>query len=431
MEFRDIGNLPAEYIFLDKFEVINGIFKTGGEAYIYHCYDITRNNKEVAFKLYDARNTPRRANDKDEEKRNLLNKLKSLDHPNIIKIHETGFLDDTYFYEVLEFFSGGDLEKNSPLSEKTIIDIIIPQLCEALEYLHGENIIHQDVKPSNILYKNPKRENICLSDYGFADWIKTTFLGDTHQISKSKPHETTPWISAPECYTRHVSFKSDYYSLGISLIYLLTGKWPIEGLNYHQIYYHKTQTELPLPDNCSDRIKFLIRGLLHNNHNNRWGYNEIQRWLEGSHVPVPAFIELNQFRYDLVKDISAKSFEELGIAMLKHPEAAIKHISNRWILEEVKKHNKHIALQIDTIQENAINIESCLVEIAYTLNPDMPFVLMEGYEAKTPEELALLIDKDPLTWEAGKKQLENGRIQAWLRSTGHKAIVDEWEKTRG
>jgi hypothetical protein len=88
-------------------------------------------------------------------------------------------------------------------------------------------------------------------------------------------------------------------------------------------------------------------------------------------------------------------------------------------------------LQIDEIQNQAQNPETCLVEIAYILNPDMPFVLMDGFEAKTPGELALLIDKNKETWEAGKKQLENGRIQAWLRSTGHKAIVDEWEKTRG
>lgn len=87
--------------------------------------------------------------------------LKSLDHPNIIKIFEF-FVDKINFYIVMEYSDQGDLfnfiSKSRFLKEKTICSII-KQIMSAVAYLHSKNIIHGDIKLENILIDTIHREN--------------------------------------------------------------------------------------------------------------------------------------------------------------------------------------------------------------------------------------------------------------------------------
>ena len=78
--------------------------------------------------------------------------LKGLSHPNIIKGFEYGEADGEYFL-VMEHVEGETLEdrlKRNPLGLQTF-KIISLQLCDAVEYLHKNGIIHRDIKPGNIL----------------------------------------------------------------------------------------------------------------------------------------------------------------------------------------------------------------------------------------------------------------------------------------
>lgn len=103
---------------------------------------------------------------------------------------------------------------------------IMKQMIEAIQFLHGIGIVHRDIKPDNYLIYDPNHEHPknVLSDFGFA----RTFKEGEHM----KEFLGTPMFSAPEMiaklpYTNSV----DIWSLGVSLFFLLSGKYPFP--NYY------------------------------------------------------------------------------------------------------------------------------------------------------------------------------------------------------
>ena len=80
--------------------------------------------------------------------------LKTVDHPNIIKLFDC-YYDNNYYYMVEEYCSGGDLfdyiQKVKNFSEK-IAATIFNQLLSAINHLHKKNIVHRDIKPENIVF---------------------------------------------------------------------------------------------------------------------------------------------------------------------------------------------------------------------------------------------------------------------------------------
>lgn len=78
-----------------------------------------------------------------------------LDHPNIVKYHET-YDDVKFIYLVMELCSGGELldricEKSQKLSEKEAASIL-EKLLRSIIHCHSQNITHRDIKPENIMY---------------------------------------------------------------------------------------------------------------------------------------------------------------------------------------------------------------------------------------------------------------------------------------
>ena len=94
--------------------------------------------------------------------------LKAAEHPNIIKVTETGELNDKRIYVVMEYLKHGSIEDESAgayvhlsRARRLMVDIL-----RGLEYAHSKNIIHRDIKPANILVGN-SGEGV-LSDFGLA-----------------------------------------------------------------------------------------------------------------------------------------------------------------------------------------------------------------------------------------------------------------------
>lgn len=113
---------------------------------------------------------------------NEINLLKSLDHPNIMKIYEY-FADEQQFYIVSEYCEGGELfdfiQSRGSMNE-TIIATIFHQIMSALLYCHNHQIIHRDIKPENLLLK----QQIESDDSDFD--IKLIDFGASLQIDNKK-----------------------------------------------------------------------------------------------------------------------------------------------------------------------------------------------------------------------------------------------------
>ena len=109
------------------------------------------------------------------------------------------------------------IKENKPDIE--VIRNIGMQISKALQYLHGKKIIHQDIKPENILMTKD-RQGVKLADFGVSNRFEATIIDP-----KIARNGTLRYMS-PEQLDGRLSFKSDIWSLGCLLLQLSTGKKP-------------------------------------------------------------------------------------------------------------------------------------------------------------------------------------------------------------
>ena len=157
----------------------------------------------------------------------------ALDDPNVVKIYDTGRLDDGRPVLIMEYVDGPSLqaliETRSPLPIDTIGQLML-QAASALHAAHAKNIIHRDIKPSNLLVTSRRGRAMFLVvvDFGIAK------LGDPQLAGKirtrTKTFIGTPGFVAPEqALGEPIDTKADLYALGVVLYYALTGRLPYQA----------------------------------------------------------------------------------------------------------------------------------------------------------------------------------------------------------
>ncbi|MGB0560967.1 MAG: serine/threonine protein kinase [Spirulinaceae cyanobacterium] len=156
--------------------------------------------------------------------------LAQLDHPCIPKYLDHFHLDtesDRRFYLVQELIEGQSLEtliRNGQAIPEADVRAIALQVLEILGYLHTRQppVIHRDIKPQNLIYTDDQR--IVLVDFGA---VQEAFR---HTLSRGGTFVGTVDYMPPEQFRGQAMFASDLYSLGVTLIDLLTGPAPISEL---------------------------------------------------------------------------------------------------------------------------------------------------------------------------------------------------------
>ena len=202
---------------------------------------------------------------------NEIDVLKSLSHPNIMKIYEFYSNEESYFL-VNEYIKYGELSKRIKQTFSELqISVIIFQILKGLSYIHSHNIIHRDIKLENIMINDI--ENILIN--GKIEqfyWIKIIDFGIakfTSSNKKEKGMTGTLYYMAPEVIKQNYNYKCDIWSVGIILYILLTGKYPFDSLVKSRI---KTKIEDGEFDeenikykNSSKELKDLLKHLLNVN----------------------------------------------------------------------------------------------------------------------------------------------------------------------
>jgi serine/threonine protein kinase len=176
--------------------------------------------------------------------------IAALDHPNIVRAYNVDCEEGRY-YLVMEYVEGKDLqrlvEEEGPLDFQKVVDYI-RQAAEGLAHAHQHNLIHCDIKPSNLLV-TPEGV-VKILDLGLARWAAS------HAEQEEKEADPrlvgTVDYQAPEVgLGEKVDARADIYSLGCTMFFLLTGKPPFgEGTLHERILKHQTQ---PPPDIASLR----------------------------------------------------------------------------------------------------------------------------------------------------------------------------------
>jgi hypothetical protein len=231
-------DLQAGQIIADRYEVISLIGR-GAMGSVYRV-DHLHMQKKVALKVLNKMTGSGSNN-----QRRFQNEAVAagrLDHPNLVRAIDFGFLDEDQPYIVMELVQGETLadylHREGRMTTEMAADLFIP-LCLALSHAHQEGIIHRDIKPGNIMLASAGSDKPPvpkLVDFGIAKLI----LGEAGTLTQAGEIFGTPFYMSPEqCDGSPVDKTSDIYSLGCVLYETLTGTPPFTGTPIQAMVQHR------------------------------------------------------------------------------------------------------------------------------------------------------------------------------------------------
>jgi tRNA A-37 threonylcarbamoyl transferase component Bud32 len=152
--------------------------------------------------------------------------LARLNHPNIVTVYDFGETNGLY-YLLMEYVDGMSLRQllqTRKLAPEEAL-VIVPSICDALQYAHQEGIVHRDIKPENILLD--KQGRVKIADFGIAKLLGAD--GKVESLTGEQGVVGTPHYMAPEQVEKPsiVDHRADIFSLGVVFYEMLTGELPL------------------------------------------------------------------------------------------------------------------------------------------------------------------------------------------------------------
>jgi len=222
----------------------------GGMGAVFRALDTTL-DRTVAVKVL-----ARRQSDDEETLRRFRNEAQSaarLDHENIGRVHAVGSEGD-WHYIVFEFIEGTNIRdlvrEEGPFDPARVIDVAI-QVADALEHASEREIVHRDIKPSNIVITPAGRARIV--DMGLARLHQVD--GDADLTVSGMTLGTFDYISPEQARDpRAADVRSDLYSLGCTMFFMLVGRPPFaEGTMVQKLLQHQ-QAAPPVIDEIRPEV---------------------------------------------------------------------------------------------------------------------------------------------------------------------------------
>jgi serine/threonine-protein kinase 11 len=235
---------------------------SGSCARVHLAVDTTTNNKYAAkaIRLLSTRTSPSALERE-------IRLMRSLDHPNIVKLHEVLHRSDTNtVYLFMDFASGGALRGR--LLSEDVAKIVFAKVLTGLQYLHSRGFVHQDIKPSNILLIEDGE--VKLADFGIG-----------HSLQSADSVFGSPAYQAPEFFDEDCEaidpVKEDLWSVGVSLYESVFGRLPFHGDSVYEIGAAIREQPLEVPASASPELRDLLENLLCVDPGARFGMEQLQR----------------------------------------------------------------------------------------------------------------------------------------------------------
>ncbi|MBL8133932.1 MAG: serine/threonine protein kinase [Anaerolineae bacterium] len=235
--------------------VIQEILGRGGMAHVYRGYDPNL-QRFAAVKVIDSQMLSKGHEEEYRARfRREARAIARLTHPNIVGVYQFGEFDGLY-YMAMEFIEGRDLgiilkemaQKSDRLEPRQIVRIV-HDIAGALDYAHAANVIHRDVKPSNIMVTPDGRA--VLTDFGLAldvpEGTGGNTFGSAHYIAPEQA------ISS-----RNAVSQSDIYSLGVVLYQMVTGRVPFDDTSAMSVALKHLSDPPPLPSSFDPRLPVAV-----------------------------------------------------------------------------------------------------------------------------------------------------------------------------
>ena len=266
---RHSRDLQPGVLLGERYEITSRI-GAGGFAVVYEARD-TKVPREVAIKVIELeRNLDERARQSYVKRFEREARLAvSVHHPCIVEVFDLGVTSDNVPYIVMERLNGWDLDSQLQRHGSMRPSRLLPLFIQGLEGLgcaHELDIVHKDLKPSNIFLKNPgkRHEQLCILDFGVARRINTTTARLTHTDSAFG----TPHYMAPEYSTSQIATPAlDVYQMGLILVEMLTGEPVVSHPEPVAAMFQHVRGDLMIPQELLEsELGPIIRKALDANH---------------------------------------------------------------------------------------------------------------------------------------------------------------------
>ena len=171
----------------------------------------------------------------------------SLKHENILSLHENG-VHEGQAYLVMPYVTGGTLQNVMDREGQMALPKIVAyldQLAAALDYAHERGIVHQDIKPTNILLTPEGR--LLLADFGLGKMVAEKQSAQMPLLQSVNPTGPLEYIAPEQVWGNALDARTDLYALGVILYQMVTGKTPFEGETAVQLLRQLVQASPPSP----------------------------------------------------------------------------------------------------------------------------------------------------------------------------------------
>ena len=177
------------------------------------------------------------------EEYSLVERIQS---PHVARVYDHGTSDE-HAYLVMEFFEGGDLNKRlaGKALQPEVSLRLFRELMLALGDIHEKGILHRDLKPQNLMFRNDG--SLAIVDFGIAKHIDAADLTGHGEILG-----TPRYMSPEQVQGKALDLRTDIYSAGVLLFQMLTGQHLFDGDSAVEVALHHLNTPPPpLPDSLS------------------------------------------------------------------------------------------------------------------------------------------------------------------------------------
>ena len=248
--------------------------------------------KQGTNEYYATKRLDRAFSEKPANVKRLTNEikiLKGINHPNIVRLIELK-KTKTHVYIVTEYCNGGDLtsclrkyvNKHFKPFPEEIVQYLMKQIVNAINFLHTHKVIHRDLKLDNILLNFPTEEDkknlnmmkatVKLIDFGFATVLRSSKSNLTHTVLGTPTNMEPQLLQNMEEKKRNIEGydeKADIWSLGTLCYELLEGRLTFSGRNMDELYKKVRDGKYTLPLNSSKEVISFINGMLQYDPNKR------------------------------------------------------------------------------------------------------------------------------------------------------------------
>ncbi len=408
--------------YLGRYHILEQLGE-GGMAIVYKASD-TRLERDVAVKVIRTENILPSALERSLKRFEREAKaLARLTHPNIVKVMDYGEYEGKP-YLVMEYLPGGTLKQKlgKPIPWNEAISILLP-IAKALDFAHRQNMIHRDVKPSNILITAGGEP--VLTDFGIAKIIDDEATVD---LTGTSAAVGTPEYMAPEqAIAKTVDHRADIYTLGVVLYEMVTGRKPFVADTPMAVLIKHATESLPRPTQFTPNLpttveNLLIKALAKKPDDRYQVMGEmVAAWqgaLESSgRESVPAFQPATRNR-----QISTDTMEDTRDTVDENSLDTV----DQFAQEEVVIKKPHSVKPKQAVNNETVISLAPGVEMSFMRVPAGKFLMGSpndiGFDDEHPQR-EIYLDE----YWMGKTPVTNLQYQAFINATGHKSPHD-WQK---